>query len=120
MKTLKYIPIAAIVTVLLIGSSVAIQDENGSISGVVHPAEAMATIEARLNGDVVGTTNADPETGDFTIEGLEPGTYEVVISSEVEGYEEQSLDDIVVEAGEDHDLGEIHLEAEDDEGWPLD
>ncbi len=101
----------AIVSVGLIGISQALpSEETGSISGVIHPAEALATVEAQYYGEIVASAQADPETGEFILEGIQAGTYDLVITPGDEEYESKTLSDVSVDAGENIDLGDIHLE----------
>jgi len=101
----------AIVSIGLIGISQALpSEETGSISGVIQPAEALAMVEAQYYGETVASTEADPETGEFILEGLQAGTYDIVITPGAEGYESKTLSDVSVDAGENNDLGDIHLE----------
>jgi hypothetical protein len=111
MKALKFFSVVALLSAVLIGFSQALPDENiGSISGVVHPTEAMATVDANRDGEVVASTEVDPETGKFKIEGLPAGTYEIVITPGSQGYGHKTVSDVSVKTGENNDLGEIYLE----------
>jgi hypothetical protein len=111
MKSLKILSMVSILLVAIIGISPALQEgETGSVQGVVHPAESMATIEASYNGEVIASTQADPETGAFAIDALPPGTYTIVIIPESEGYQQMVVNDVYIDEAKDIDLGEIHLE----------
>jgi hypothetical protein len=115
MKALKIFSVAAIVSALMIGFSQALPaDETGSISGVIHPAEAMASVEAYLDGVVVASVDADPETGEFVIDGLSAGNYAIGVTPWSEGYRSKTLNDVQIEAGENADLGDIQLEPYED------
>lgn len=110
MKTLTLSSIVVLVSVIFIGFTPVIQyDDTGSVSGVVNPPEAMATVEAVLNGEVVATTETEPETGIFVLEELPAGNYELVIIPASEEYETKKINDLTIKAGEHKDLGEIYL-----------
>ncbi len=111
MKSLKFFAVMAIVSVALLGSSHALPvEETGSISGVVHPADAMAIVEATYYGEVVASVEADPTTGEFTLDGLQAGTYDLVITPGGGEYESKTVSDVTVDAGENKDLGDLYLE----------
>jgi hypothetical protein len=115
MKSFKVLSILSILFVALIGISQALPTaETGSISGVVHPTEAMATVEINYDGEPVASTKANPETGAFSIEGLTAGTYTIVITPGSEDYEQKTVSDVSVEEGQELDLGEIHLESNEE------
>jgi hypothetical protein len=110
MKAQKLIPMAVIISALLISFALALPNEGtGSVSGIVLPTEAMATVEAHYYGDVMAMVDTDPETGEFTIEGLPAGTYDILIRPGVEGYEPHTLNSVTVNEGENTDIGEINL-----------
>ncbi len=103
--------VTLLVSATMIGfSPLASSDEPGTINGAIYPAEAMATIEVTIYGEVVASTTADFETGQFIIDGLPPGTYELVITPENKGYRQKTLNDVSVRSGENNDLGMISLE----------
>jgi hypothetical protein len=111
MKYFKILSMVSILLVAIIGISPALQEgETGSVRGVVHPSEAMATIEASYNGEAIASTQADPETGAFAIDPLPPGTYTIVIIPGSEEYQQKVVNDVYIEEANDIDLGEIHLE----------
>jgi len=110
MKTIQFFSVAVLLTAVLIGSLLATTDEQlGSITGHIDPAESHAIIEARYYGETVASVEADPQTGAFTIDGLPAATYDIVITPQAEGYESFTLQDVVVNEGETLDLGEISL-----------
>ncbi|MFO7769542.1 MAG: DUF4382 domain-containing protein [bacterium] len=74
---------------------------SGTISGTVTPTGISAVLFALdpATGDTVTTTLADDETGEYVIQALLAGTYD--IRAEAEGYEESLQTGIEVSAGED-------------------
>lgn len=88
----------------------------GNISGSVIPAEAKAAIYAIQAPDTLSTTFADSVSGEFTLVGLEAGTYTVSVEPREEGFESTSLEDQGVTVGETNNIGTIELTATDTNG----
>lgn len=79
---------------------------SGSIAGVVRPLEADASVFAIQGEDSVG---AIPDSlGNFLIQGLEAGTYEVYFEP-VETYSDSTLTDITVTDGQVTELDTVKL-----------
>lgn len=71
--------------------------EEGSISGTVLPLDAEPNVYAIMGEDTVGT-NPDDE-GNFTIVGLEDGTYNVWFDPTNDAYADSLIEDITIEDG---------------------
>ncbi len=83
----------------------------GSISGTVSPGTFPSEIVAD-NGSGDQFTVSTDETGAFSIEGVPAGTYSLAVTPEEgSGYMDALLENVVVLAGENTDVGEIALEA---------
>lgn len=82
-------------------------DETGSIAGAVEPAEADPFVYAIMDDDTTGT-QAD-ENGEFLLQGLEGGQYDLSIEPTDEAHADTTLTDITVEGGDQTDLGTITL-----------
>lgn len=87
----------------------------GTIAGTVVPSEANARIEA-IVADTVYTSTFTNEGGEFLLIGLEPQTYNLVISATEGGFEDAFVNDLDVEAGERTDAGVIELEESNGNG----
>lgn len=83
--------------------------EVGSIAGSVDPADAEPNVLAIMKDDTVATTQTD-ENGAFLLQGLESGQYNVSIEPTNEQYADTTLTNVMVEEGEQNDLGTIILE----------
>lgn len=83
-------------------------DEVGSITGSVEPADASPNIYAIMGDDTTATSQAD-EDGDFLLQGLESGQYDLSIEPTNEQYADTTLNDITVDEGEQTDVGVITL-----------
>lgn len=81
-------------------------DDLGSITGAVEPVEANPAIYAIMNDDTTGT-QAD-EDGEFLLQGLESGEYDLKIEPSNE-YSDTTLSNITVDDGEEADVGLITL-----------
>lgn len=82
-------------------------DEKATISGTVSPVEINAWIYTIADGDTVSTQpNAE---GDFTLYGLEEGTYDVTIDARAEAYAESdtTITDIVLEENQNFEFESI-------------
>jgi len=76
------------------------RDVAGSISGVVTPADAGATVYAiRAVDDTVATADADPVTGAYSLQFLPPGSYTVAASAT--GF---APEEVAVDVGEAEDV----------------
>lgn len=84
--------------------------EVGSISGTIEPLDADATVYAIMEDDTSGSTMPNDE-GAFLLEGLEEGMYNVSIDAANEQYNDSTITDVNVEAGDETDLGIITLES---------
>lgn len=87
----------------------------GNISGTVLPVDARATVYAIQESDTLSTTFADTVSGEFTLVGLEEGSYTVSAEPKEDGFETENMDGISVMVGEDNNIGEIELSASGDE-----
>lgn len=85
----------------------------GSIAGTIEPAAAAPTISALMDDDTAATTQPDT-TGGFLLQGLDPGSYNLVIEPTDEQYADTTLTDILVEEDKETDVGTITL-SEDSE-----
>ncbi|WP_340106337.1 DUF4382 domain-containing protein [Rhodohalobacter sp. 8-1] len=83
----------------------------GNISGTVVPIDARAIVYAIQESDTLSTTFADTVSGEFTLVGLEEGSYTVSAAPREAGFESGSVDSISVTVGEVNDIGEIELSA---------
>jgi hypothetical protein len=63
-----------------------VTDLSGSISGTSSPASALGRVFAINGTDTVGTADADPNTGAYTIRFLPAATYTVLDSSTASGH----------------------------------
>ena len=81
--------------------------ETGSLSGVVEPMEANPSVYAIMDSD---TTATDVDTtGSFNFEELKSGAYRVWIKSGNDQYADTTLNDVMVESGQNTDLGTVTL-----------
>ncbi|GAA5522487.1 DUF4382 domain-containing protein [Aliifodinibius salicampi] len=83
--------------------------EVGSISGAVEPSESTPNIFAIVGEDTSATTQAD-EDGEFLLQGLESGQYDLSIEPTNDQYADTTLFDVMVEEGEQTEVGVITLE----------
>ena len=82
---------------------------SGTISGTVHPLEAIPYILATSGADTIQTVFADPTDGSFSLIGLSEGYYDVHIEPSTDEYADTTLMQVKVAGGEDTDLGIITL-----------
>lgn len=82
-------------------------DDLGSITGAVEPSDATPNVFAIINDDTTGT-QAD-EDGEFLLQGLEGGQYDLSIETTDDQYSDTTLTDVTVEEGEETDVGTIIL-----------
>ncbi|MFC3416514.1 DUF4382 domain-containing protein [Algoriphagus hitonicola] len=88
----------------------AYMQETAGIMGQVLPLEAQPiSVSTTVDGEVV-TTFTDTD-GNFKIQGLEPGTYSLLITPE-EGYVPVTIDGVVVEEGEITQVDAVTLEEQ--------
>ncbi|MDX2430175.1 MAG: DUF4382 domain-containing protein [Bacteroides sp.] len=83
----------------------------GSIRGVVQPAESMSLVMAIMDDDTV-STYADTESGEFLVRGLYEGSHEVVFSP-MDGYQDVSISDILVNTGMTTHMDTVFIQQED-------
>lgn len=88
---------------------------SGNISGSVLPIEARAAIFAIQESDTLSTTFADTTSGEFSLVGLESGSYTVSVEPRDEVFESTALEDINVTVGETTNVGEIEVSEPEDE-----
>jgi hypothetical protein len=82
-------------------------DEVGSITGAVEPADAEPFVYAIMNDDTTGTQADD--NGNFLIQGLEAGQYDLSIEPTDGEHADTTLTNITVEEGEQTDVETITL-----------
>lgn len=85
---------------------------SGSIAGSVVPVEARAVVTVYENEDVVTTTYADEETGEFKVIHLPEGDYTLHFEAREEGYGEYTKDNVTVNVGETTQLDVVDLNQE--------
>ena len=85
----------------------------GNIAGEVEPVDAHPWIYAIAEEDTLSSTRADEESGEFMLMSLEEGTYDVAFEP-VEGYEETTIGDVEVEAGETTEFGTVEISEEEE------
>jgi hypothetical protein len=81
------------------------QHATGSISGRIRPQGSYSLIQASSAND---TSYAIPHHGEFKIRGLNPGNYSVYIQG-ANGYQDTTINNVMVEARRTAQLGEIQL-----------
>jgi len=84
---------------------------SGNIAGTVSPVEARATVYALAGSDTLSTTFADTTSGEFTLVGLEKGSYTVSVEAREDGFGSATEENVEVTIGETTALGEIELSA---------
>jgi hypothetical protein len=82
----------------------------GSISGVVQPVTAHATVSAILEPDTIRAF-ADTVTGTFTMMGLPEGSYSVVITPGDTLLADTTIAPVLVVAQQETNLGTVVLHA---------
>lgn len=82
-------------------------DEVGSIAGAVEPAEAEPFVYAIMDDDTA-STQAD-ENGEFLLQGLESGQYDLSIEPTDGEHADTTLTGITVEAGDHKDIETVNL-----------
>ncbi|REL29082.1 DUF4382 domain-containing protein [Rhodohalobacter sp. SW132] len=87
----------------------------GNISGTILPIDTRATVYAIQESDTLSTTFADTSSGEFTLVGLESGSYTVSVEPREEGFEPAALDEVSVTVGETNEIGEIELNTFNDD-----
>ncbi|HET8855004.1 MAG TPA: DUF4382 domain-containing protein [Salinimicrobium sp.] len=86
-----------------------LEQESGSISGSVSPAEVQTLIEA-TDGTTTVTAYTDAE-GDFELKGLPAGTYEVTVTPAPESnFPILTYNNVNVVVGETTDMGQINID----------
>ncbi len=90
-------------------------DESGAISGTVTDGGQMpvanAMVTALLGDDEVASSATDMD-GNYTIVGLSPDTYSMVMTAD--GFMEGGVEDVIVEAGVTTEGVNVVLEPEDE------
>ncbi|MDR8391144.1 DUF4382 domain-containing protein [Aliifodinibius sp. S!AR15-10] len=81
----------------------------GNIAGTVAQAEAKPVVYAISGSDTLSTTIADTTSGEFTLMGLEGGTYDVAIDPRNEEFSSSEETGVSVTEGENNDIGTIEL-----------
>lgn len=81
----------------------------GAIAGTVNPSEAEPVVYAIQGSDTLGTTIADTSSGDFSIIGLEEGSYDISIDPRDGDYETADTTGVDVTIGETNDIGTIEV-----------
>ena len=67
----------------------------GSINGVVLPNDAKSWVYVMNGTERIASTRADKETGEFRVNGLAPGSYQVLIES-ANGYQSKKYEGVQV------------------------
>ena len=80
---------------------------SGAIKGVVSPLDANATVQA-INAIGIISAIPDPVTGAFLIRGVPPGPWSVFIDAN-NGYNDKTINNVIVTTGEVADIGSITL-----------
>lgn len=83
----------------------------GSIAGAVDPASAEPNVFAVMDDDT-STTQAGDD-GEFLLQGLDDGQYDLTIEPTDDAHADTTLTDITVEEGEETDVGIIELNEND-------
>lgn len=87
--------------------------EAGSIHGMIEPLEAQPDIFAIMNDD---TTSTQPDDqGEFLLEALPVGQYDLLIAPTDTQYADTTLSDIMVEDDQQTDVGTITLSSDGSE-----
>lgn len=81
----------------------------GNIAGTVNPADAEPVVHAIADSDTLASTIADTSSGDFTLIGLEEGSYDVFVDPRNDNYQSQTVEDVSVTVEETNDIGTIDL-----------
>ncbi|MCB2213348.1 DUF4382 domain-containing protein [bacterium] len=89
---------------------VAANETSGTISGTVLPPAAQPMAWTTLGDDTVSTYASDL-TGEFKLMALPEGSYDVTVTSLAKTYQDTTISDVLVVAGQDTDLGTIELPA---------
>jgi len=88
-------------------------EEAGDVSGQVVPPEAKAVVIASQQGDIVTSTYADENSGEYKLVGLAEGEYDVEFVARSDGYETEVYSGVAVEAGQETELETVELENND-------
>jgi hypothetical protein len=84
----------------------------GDLTGTVVPAEARALIAVSQAGEVITNTYANEQTGEFTVVGLAPGTYNILVVSREDESVYAEFPDVSIQTNSTTDLGTIVLEGD--------
>jgi hypothetical protein len=109
------VPIALLAWVTIVVAALSFtpetEEENyGAITGAIVPAEVSTNVYVLAEGEIVATTQSDPESGEFVVDELPEGTYTVEIEPTSDEYESFVVEEVTVVADEINDLGELELE----------
>jgi hypothetical protein len=83
---------------------------SGSIAGIVEPADAQAVIKLMNNSEIVTTTYANVDTGEFKLIHVPEGTYSLLVEALQGEYGTAGVNDVQVTIGNTQDVGTIHLD----------
>lgn len=81
----------------------------GNIAGTVEPVESHPFVYAIAGEDTLSSTKADTSNGEFTLIGLEEGSYDVSVDPTDETYESETVNDVEVTVGETNELDTVTL-----------
>jgi hypothetical protein len=81
---------------------------SGTISGIINPPNADAFVYVVNETDTIGTVQ-EPITGLFKLMAVIEGTYNVHVSSGNIAYNDTTIENVIVAAGHNTDLGTINL-----------
>jgi Domain of unknown function (DUF4382) len=80
---------------------------SGVIKGYISPSDCKSVVYAISATDTL-TTRTNKSSGYFMLQGLNPGTYKVLIAPK-SPCAEKTIDNVIVEVGKSKDLGKIEL-----------
>jgi hypothetical protein len=83
---------------------------SGAIAGTAEPAEARAVVKLMNNTEVVTTTYADLNTGEFKLIHVPEGIYNLLIEALEGEYEPAEVNNVQVTIGNTTDVGTISLD----------
>lgn len=81
----------------------------GNIAGTVEPVESHPYVYAIAGEDTLSSTKADTSNGEFTLIGLEEGSYDVSVDPTDESYDSETVNDVEVTVGETNELDTVTL-----------
>ncbi len=86
-------------------------EKAGNISGRVLPVEARAVVIASQEGEIITSTHAEEDSGEYKLVSLAEGEYDIEIVARNDEYESEVFTNITVEAGQTTSLGTTELES---------